>query len=78
MGLVAPCMWDLSSPTRDQTRIPCIGRWILTHWTAREVLRENFLKCHPSALWSLEKVSTDPAPLALALNLVNESPSHVA
>ena len=31
-------MWDLCSPTRDRTRIPCIGRWILCHWTTREVL----------------------------------------
>ena len=30
-------MWDLSSPTRNRTRIPCIGRWILKHWTTREV-----------------------------------------
>ena len=30
-------MWDLSSPTRDQTCIPCIARWILNHWTTREV-----------------------------------------
>ena len=30
-------MWDLSSPTRDRTRVPCIGRWILDHWTTREV-----------------------------------------
>ena len=34
-------MWDLSSPTRDQTCVPCIGRQILNHWTAREV--PNFL-----------------------------------
>ena len=32
-------MWDLSSPTRDQTCIPCIGRWSLNHWTTREVLK---------------------------------------
>ena len=31
-------MWDLSSPTRDGTHIPCTGRWILYHWTTREVL----------------------------------------
>ena len=31
-------MWDPSSPTRDQTRTPCIGRRSLNHWTAREVL----------------------------------------
>ena len=26
-----------SSWTRDRTWIPCIGRWILNHWTPREV-----------------------------------------
>ena len=30
-------MWDLSSPTRTWTCIPCIGRWILNHWATREV-----------------------------------------
>ena len=30
-------MWDLSSPTKDQTHIPCIGRQSLNHWTSREV-----------------------------------------
>ena len=30
-------MWDLSSPTRDRTHVPCFGRWILNHWTTREV-----------------------------------------
>ena len=30
-------MWDLSSPTRDRTCVPCVGRWILYHWTSREV-----------------------------------------
>ena len=30
-------MWDLSSLTRDQSRIPCIVRWILYHWMTREV-----------------------------------------
>ena len=28
---------DLSSPTRDQTCVPCIGRWILNYWTTKEV-----------------------------------------
>ena len=27
-----------SSQTRDQARVPCIGRWILNRWTPREVL----------------------------------------
>ena len=30
-------MWNLGSLTRDQTYIPCIERWILNHWTTREV-----------------------------------------
>ena len=30
-------MWNLSSPTRDQTCIPCIGRRSVHHWTTREV-----------------------------------------
>ena len=46
-------MWDLSSPTKDRTCIPCIGRCILYHWTAREVplwhlCVENWLLCTPS------------------------------
>ena len=32
-----PGVWDLSSLTRDQTRVLCIGRWILNPWTTREV-----------------------------------------
>ena len=30
-------MWDLSSLTRDRTRVPCVGRRILNHWTTREI-----------------------------------------
>ena len=30
-------MWDPSSLTRDQTHVPCNGRWILNHRTFREV-----------------------------------------
>ena len=30
-------MWDLSSLTRDRICILYIGRWILNHWTTREV-----------------------------------------
>ena len=36
-------MWDISSPTRDQTHTPCIGRQSLNHWTAREVPRTSVL-----------------------------------
>ena len=38
------CMWDLSSPTRDQTQVPCIARQILNHWVIREVPHINILK----------------------------------
>ena len=33
-SVVATC--GLSSPARDQIHIPCIGWWILNHWTIRE------------------------------------------
>ena len=36
MALVAP--WHVeSSQIKYWTRVPCIGRWILNHWTMREV-----------------------------------------
>ena len=35
-------MWDPSSPTRDRTRIPCIGRRSLNHWTSKEVPSVGF------------------------------------
>ena len=34
---------DLSSLTRNPTCIPCIGRWNLNHWTAREVPPLSFI-----------------------------------
>ena len=37
-------MWDLSPPTRDWTHVPCTGRWILNHWTTREVPQPSFNK----------------------------------
>ena len=37
-------MWDLTSPTRDRTLTPCIGRLSLNHWTAREVPEAPLLK----------------------------------
>ena len=30
-------MWDLSSPTRDQTHGPYIGSLEVNHWSTREV-----------------------------------------
>ena len=37
LGLASRGMWDLSSLTRDGTRVPCIVRRILYHWTTGEV-----------------------------------------
>ena len=35
-------LWHVeSSWTRDQTCVPCIGRWILSHWSIREVQRHT-------------------------------------
>lgn len=36
-------MWNPSSPTRDLTRFPSIGRWILNCWNPREVPLNFFL-----------------------------------
>ena len=36
--------WDLHSLTRDRTRILCIARWILNHWTTSEVPRPIFIE----------------------------------
>ena len=35
-------IWDLSSPNKDQTHNPFIGRRGLNHWTAREVSVPQF------------------------------------
>jgi len=35
-------MWDLPRP---QTCVPCVARWILNHWTTREVLVTFLYKC---------------------------------
>ena len=29
--------WGLSSLARNQTHVPCSARWILNHWTTREI-----------------------------------------
>ena len=38
-------VWDLSFLIRDQTRVSCIERQILNHWTAREVSIVSFKNC---------------------------------
>ena len=46
-------MWDLSSPSRDRTLIPCIGRKILNHWTTREFPLLLLLLALLSSFWDL-------------------------
>ena len=49
-GLVAP--WHVgSSRTRDQTCVPCIGRWILNHCATRDVWTLNKFQ-FPSLVFS--------------------------
>ena len=43
MGLVVPRHVG-SSRTRDRTRVPCIGRWILKHCATRKVPRSIFYR----------------------------------
>ena len=45
-------MWDLGSPIRDQTCIPCIARQILKHWTSREVPPLRIKKQNKTLGWS--------------------------
>ena len=57
-------MWDLSSPTRDQTHIPYIRMTILIHWTIRKSLK--------SILFSYIKKSNTKKNLSkMILNLKN-------
>ena len=47
-------MWDLSSPTRDQTSVPCIARRIFNHWTSMEVFSYKnwiILSTYPGTLF---------------------------
>ena len=40
--LAMPCgMWDLSSPTQDQTQAPAMEAWSLKPWPARKSLEEG-------------------------------------
>ena len=51
-------MWDLSSPTRDQTCIHCVGRQRFNHWTAMEVPRFFFLNLLPCSFLSFHSQSS--------------------
>ena len=36
-------MWNLTSPTGDQTHLPCVGRQSLNYWITREVPHVQYL-----------------------------------
>ena len=46
MGLAAP-RHVKSARNKDWIRVPCIGRWILTYWTTREVPKQGLLMLIP-------------------------------
>ena len=50
------CLWNLSSPTRDGTRVSCVARGIPDHWSTREVPSLLFKYRH----WCLESFPTWP------------------
>jgi len=43
-------MWDLRSPTRDRTPVPCTGKWIPEHWTTKEGPESYFCRIKNSGL----------------------------
>jgi len=75
-------MWDLCSPTKDQTCISCIGRQTLNHGTTKEVLRLSILPskyidkflmsfhiyCHHSSLRKLSPAVNWTAAVCVCTN----------
>ena len=57
-GLVAPQCVE-SSWAREQAQIPCIDRWILNHWTTREVPNLRILRwdCRGLCRWVLNSMT---------------------
>ena len=43
-------MWDLRSPTRGWTPVPCTGKWIPEHWTTKEGPESYFCRIKNSGL----------------------------
>ena len=80
LGFWAHGMWDLSSPTRDRTRTPGIGRWSLNYWTAREVPVFSFLMNDTSICWAIKsgtwKVIIDPS--YICLNPIVSTSLHIS
>ena len=70
-GLVAPQQVG-SSQIRDQLHVPCVGLWILNHWTTREApisltlgvvcQKQHFLELLPSPSLLLNHASAGVSP----------------
>jgi len=56
-GLVSPRHGGIF-PDRDQSYVSCLGRWILNHWTTREVPRLVFW---PKEVWHVSVTGTVPS-----------------
>ena len=54
VGLRLVALWHVEYfETRDRTHVPCIGKWIPIHFTAREVPSKLFLiACYILGLWT--------------------------
>ena len=57
-------IWDLSSPTRDWTRVPCSEVWSLNHWTLREVPLWFMFSCFLH-LWFTSFLSSSISPSSI-------------
>ena len=69
-------MWDLSSPTRDQTHTPCTGRRNLNQCTTREVPRVVLfllLLAVPRGLW-VPRPGIEPTSTALKARVLTTGP----
>ena len=67
-----------SSQTRNQTRVPCIGRQILYHWASRKalfLLLSNFALCHTvhhHSTWStFHQIHSQDLSMLMHIDLVN-------
>ena len=71
-GLVAPRHVG-SSPTRDRTRVPCIGRWILNHCTTREVRACTFKQSGRPINNSFTCISPYERTILITLELISKT-----
>ena len=49
-----------SSPNRDGTCVPCIGRWILNHWTTRKSIHLQYMCLSKSAAAAAKLLQSCP------------------